>query len=152
MDVEDTASNPANQSPENDKADGLFSTPANISPRSDEIAASASTPAKESPEDDKIAAPTSIPVKKPPVNDSIKLPPSLAAKNDVPIKSPLPRLQTPSEATPLTGEEAPTIPPHLRNIVFPSADPGSVVSGGGIRYNHFVFFDDLTSLCLCMCL
>lgn len=151
MNVQHTAaSNPANKSPENDKSAGLSSTTANQPTEHEKIAA----PAKKSQDDDEVAAPASVPVNKTPENDAIKLPPSLAAKKDVPIKSPLPRLQTSSEATASTGEEAPTFPPHLRNIVFPTADPGSVVSGGGIRYDHFVFFRRIYRLVfiyICLC-
>lgn len=142
------ASNPANE-PEKDKIAGLSSTPANKSPDNDKSTA----PAKKSSDDGKLAASASVPVNKPPEGDAIKLPPSLAAKKDAPIKSPLPRLQTSSEATASTGEEAPTLPPHLRNIVFPTADPGSVVSGGGIRYDHFVYFRRIYRLiCIYFCL
>lgn len=159
MNVEpNAASNPANDSPENDKIAGLSTTPANKSPDNDKTAApdddKVAAPAKKLPDDDTVSAPASTPVNKPPEGDAIKLPPSLAAKKDVPIKSPLPRLQTSSEATASTGEEAPTLPPHLRNIMFPTADPGSVVSGGGIRYDHFVFFRRLYYvgfLYFCLC-
>lgn len=102
----------------------------------------ASSPADQSPEKGKPIGVSSTPANKSPGSDAIKLPPSLAAKNDVPIKSPLPRLQTQSEATASAGEDAPALPPHIRNAMFPTADPGSVVSGGGIRYNnHFAFFE-----------
>ncbi|KAL8110381.1 hypothetical protein AgCh_026195 [Apium graveolens] len=129
MNVEpNPASNPANESPEKDKIAGLSSTPANKSPDN------TTAPAKKLPDEDKVAALASNQVNKPPEGDAIKLPPSLAAKDDVPIKSPLPRLETSSEETAATGEEAPALPSHLRNIMFPTADPGSVVSGGGISF------------------